>query len=88
MSAIIEAKQLTSDKIFYIIILFTDILRREDFCLWQPWCCWYWDHEVLENESEGKVLNYHFKENYKGDKLSFDYKLRRGVSDTETPFSS
>ncbi|MEN6389098.1 MAG: DNA mismatch repair protein [Syntrophomonas sp.] len=40
------------------------------------------DLEVLENESKGKVLNYHFKENYKGDKISFDYKLRRGVSDT------
>lgn len=40
------------------------------------------DLEVLEKESEGKVRNYHFKENYKGDKISFDYKLRRGVSDT------
>ncbi|MEQ8175483.1 MAG: DNA mismatch repair protein [Syntrophomonadaceae bacterium] len=40
------------------------------------------DLEVLENESKGKVLNYHFKENYKGDEISFDYKLRRGVSGT------
>lgn len=40
------------------------------------------DLEVLENESNGKVLNYHFKENYKGDKIAFDYQLRRGVSDT------
>lgn len=40
------------------------------------------DLEVLENESKGRVLNYHFKENYKGDNISFDYKLRRGVSDT------
>lgn len=40
------------------------------------------DLEVLENESRGQVLNYHFKETYKGAKISFDYKLRRGVSNT------
>lgn len=40
------------------------------------------DLEVLEKESAGKVLNHHFKEIYKGDKICFDYQLRRGVSDT------
>jgi hypothetical protein len=40
------------------------------------------DLEVLEKESAGQVRNYHFKEQYIGDQISFDYTLRRGVSDT------
>lgn len=36
----------------------------------------------LENEENSKVLNYHFEEYYKDDKIYFDYKLKRGVSTT------
>ncbi|QGU96763.1 DNA mismatch repair protein [Clostridium bovifaecis] len=36
----------------------------------------------LEEESQGKVKNYHFREYYKEDKIYFDYKLRSGISTT------
>ncbi len=36
----------------------------------------------IERESKGRIANYHFKEYYENDKIYFDYKLRRGVSDT------
>ncbi|MBP2031761.1 hypothetical protein J2Z42_000426 [Clostridium algifaecis] len=36
----------------------------------------------IENESGGKIKNYHFKEYYKDNKICFDYKLNRGVSKT------
>lgn len=37
----------------------------------------------LEEESQGKVKNYHFREYYKEDKIYFDYKLRSGISTTK-----
>ncbi|MBC2580981.1 hypothetical protein HGI79_11915 [Clostridium sp. DJ247] len=36
----------------------------------------------LELESKGKVKNYHFREYYKNNKISFDYKLKSGISTT------
>lgn len=36
----------------------------------------------MEKDTLGNVLNYHFKEYYKDEKIHFDYKLRRGVSTT------
>lgn len=36
----------------------------------------------LENESGGRIKNYHFREYYEDDKIKFDYKLRTGVSTT------
>jgi DNA mismatch repair ATPase MutS len=36
----------------------------------------------LENESGGRIKNYHFREYYEDDKIKFDYKLRQGVSTT------
>lgn len=36
----------------------------------------------MEDESGSKVKNYHFEEYYKDNKIMFDYKLRRGVSNT------
>ena len=36
----------------------------------------------MEKQSGGKILNYHFKEYYEDDKIFFDYKIRKGVSDT------
>lgn len=36
----------------------------------------------LEKENDSMVLNYHFEEYYKDDKIYFDYKLKRGVSTT------
>ncbi|PYG90315.1 MutS-like protein [Ruminiclostridium sufflavum DSM 19573] len=36
----------------------------------------------LEQESNGHIRNYHFKEYYNDNKIYFDYLLRRGVSDT------
>lgn len=36
----------------------------------------------LENETKGIIKNYHFEEQYKDGKISFDYKLREGVSTT------
>lgn len=37
---------------------------------------------ALENESGGRIKNYHFREYYEDDKIKFDYKLRQGVSTT------
>lgn len=37
----------------------------------------------LENQSNGKVKNYHFREFYKDNKINFDYKLREGISTTK-----
>ncbi len=36
----------------------------------------------MEKESNGRIQNYHFKEFYKNNQILFDYKLRKGVSDT------
>lgn len=36
----------------------------------------------MENESGGRIKNYHFKEFYEDGKIRFDYKLRSGVSST------
>lgn len=36
----------------------------------------------LEKESGGQIKNYHFREYYEDGKLSFDYKLRPGISPT------
>ena len=36
----------------------------------------------LEQESGGRVLNYHFNEHYTNEGISFDYKLKPGVSKT------
>lgn len=36
----------------------------------------------LEQESSGKVKNYHFQETYQGNEIKFDYRLRPGVSTT------
>lgn len=36
----------------------------------------------MEEESGGKIKNYHFKEYYEDGKIKFDYKLRTGVSTT------
>lgn len=36
----------------------------------------------LEDETNGRIKNYHFMEFYKDDKIYFDYKLRSGVSTT------
>jgi DNA mismatch repair ATPase MutS len=36
----------------------------------------------MEKEENAKVINYHFEEYYKDDKIFFDYKLKRGVSTT------
>lgn len=36
----------------------------------------------MEKESGGRIGNFHFKEYYRDDKILFDYKLRKGVSDT------
>lgn len=36
----------------------------------------------MENESKGRIRNYHFKEYYKDNQIYFDYQLRKGVSDT------
>ncbi|GKX29757.1 DNA mismatch repair protein [Vallitalea longa] len=36
----------------------------------------------LEKEQDSKVKNYHFQEFYKNDKINFDYKLYKGVSNT------
>ncbi|MDP4179162.1 MAG: DNA mismatch repair protein [Bacillota bacterium] len=36
----------------------------------------------LENEQNSRVINYHFEEYYKDDKIYFDYKLKNGVSCT------
>ncbi|MCX7749266.1 MAG: DNA mismatch repair protein MutS [Clostridia bacterium] len=36
----------------------------------------------LEEESKGKIKNYHFREYYKNNEIYFDYKLRAGVSTT------
>lgn len=38
--------------------------------------------DVIEKESRGQVVNYHFEEFYKEDQIHFDYKLKRGVSTT------
>lgn len=37
----------------------------------------------MENESKGRIRNYHFKEYYKDNQIFFDYQLRKGVSDTK-----
>ncbi len=37
---------------------------------------------VLEEESGGRVKNVHFQEEYRGDRIHFDYRLRPGVSTT------
>lgn len=36
----------------------------------------------LEKETKGSIKNYHFEEQYKDGEISFDYKLREGVSTT------
>ncbi len=36
----------------------------------------------LERESGGQVKNYHFREEYRGGKITFDYTLRPGISTT------
>lgn len=36
----------------------------------------------LEQESKGKIKNYHFREYYENNQIHFDYKLRRGISTT------
>lgn len=36
----------------------------------------------LESEQDSKVKNYHFQEFYKNNKINFDYKLYKGVSNT------
>ena len=36
----------------------------------------------LEQETGGSIKNYHFEEQYKNGAISFDYKLRKGVSTT------
>jgi len=36
----------------------------------------------MERESDQKIRNYHFRENYKNDEIHFDYKLRPGISTT------
>lgn len=36
----------------------------------------------LEEESEGRIKNYHFREYYRDNEIYFDYKLRSGVSTT------
>lgn len=36
----------------------------------------------MENESNGRIRNYHFREYYKDNQIYFDYLLRKGVSDT------
>ncbi|HZK71334.1 MAG TPA: hypothetical protein VFD03_07430, partial [Clostridia bacterium] len=37
----------------------------------------------MEKESKGRILNYHFREYYANNELSFDYKLRKGISTTK-----
>lgn len=39
--------------------------------------------KVLEEESNGEIKNYHFKEYYKDNKIYFDYKINPGVSTTK-----
>jgi DNA mismatch repair ATPase MutS len=36
----------------------------------------------LERENPGRIRNYHFREYYKNNEITFDYKLREGVSTT------
>ncbi|MGF7184861.1 DNA mismatch repair ATPase MutS [Desulfitispora alkaliphila] len=36
----------------------------------------------LEQETNGCVINFHFREYYRGGKIQFDYKLRSGISTT------
>jgi DNA mismatch repair ATPase MutS len=53
----------------------------------KPWCCGListHDFELcdLEDIDEGKIKNYHFREDYIDNKIHFDYKLRSGRSDT------
>lgn len=36
----------------------------------------------LEKENNSKIINYHFEEYYKDDKIHFDYKLKSGISQT------
>ena len=36
----------------------------------------------MEEQSQGKIRNYHFKEYYKDNEIYFDYKIRKGVSNT------
>lgn len=53
----------------------------------KPWCCGListHDFELcdLEDINEGKIKNYHFREDYIDNKIHFDYKLRSGRSDT------
>ena len=38
--------------------------------------------DVLEKESNGEILNYHFEESYNEARINFDYKLKKGVSTT------
>lgn len=38
--------------------------------------------EVIEDESKHQVMNYHFEEAYEEGKITFDYKLKSGVSQT------
>lgn len=40
------------------------------------------DLEITKMKSLSHAINYHFKETYLDDKIIFDYKLRKGVSDT------
>lgn len=40
------------------------------------------DLGVLEKESGGKIKNFHFSETYRNGEIHFDYKLRRGLSNT------
>jgi DNA mismatch repair ATPase MutS len=37
----------------------------------------------MEEQSQGKIRNYHFKEYYKENEIYFDYKIRKGVSNTK-----
>lgn len=36
----------------------------------------------LEKESKGRIKNYHFREDFRNNKLHFDYRLRTGISTT------
>ncbi|MCC5911290.1 MAG: DNA mismatch repair protein [Clostridiaceae bacterium] len=36
----------------------------------------------MEQDTNGNIVNYHFQEHYKNNKIYFDYKLRKGVSTT------
>ena len=36
----------------------------------------------LERASGGRIVNYHFREYYRGNEICFDYRLRPGVSTT------